>query len=113
MSLYEYRARANKVVDGDTLHLNVDLGMDTTVNLTVRLYGLNAPEMGTATGIQAREFVLDWLAQHAPSGRFLLRTIKDRREKYGRYLGVILSEDGQAVLNDMLLQTGHAAEYLP
>jgi micrococcal nuclease len=100
------------IVDGDTLHCGVDLGLDVAINITIRLYGLNAPEMSTAAGKLAKEFVLDWFSRHAVDGKFVLQTVKDHREKYGRYLGMVVASDG-ANLNDDLIAAGQAIVYFP
>jgi endonuclease YncB( thermonuclease family) len=105
--MYEYAAWVTKVVDGDTFHVGIDLGLDIATFQTVRFAGLNAPEMSTPEGKEVKAWVETWLAEHCPNGRFILRTVKDHREKYGRYLGTIVAPDG-AVLNDDLLSTGRA-----
>jgi len=109
--VYERTAVVTKVVDGDTLHLDVDLGCDTSLAMTVRLYGVNAPEMSTPEGRVAKQFVADWIAGRAGHG-FVLRTVKDRREKYGRYLADLLAADGTS-LCQALLDSGNAVTYLP
>jgi micrococcal nuclease len=108
---YFYDAWMVALVDGDTLHCGVDLGLDVSINLTIRLYGINAPEMSTPEGKEAKAFAAKWLESNCPDGRFVLRTIKDRREKYGRYLGVVMANG--ATLNDDMVSSGHAVEYLP
>lgn len=111
MSLYEYRAKVLRVVDGDTIYLSVDMGLETTRILEVRLYGINCPEMhDTPAGPAAKAYTEAWLGFHANlDGWLLLRTIKDKREKYGRYLALVLDGDGEgACLNDMLVDAGHA-----
>lgn len=88
-------------MDGDTLHVEVDLGCDIQVRLTLRLAGINAPEMSTPAGKVAK----DWLqiALVAASGQgfndLVLRTVKDKREKYGRYLAHIWTV-GDGVFTD-------------
>ncbi len=103
--MYEYRATCLRVVDGDTIHTRVDLGLDCSIELTVRLSGIDAIELREPGGKDARA----WLAQQL-AGEFTLRTEKDRREKYGRYLGLILLDDGTDV-NDELVQRGYARPY--
>lgn len=49
--MYEYRCEIVSVVDGDTMHLDVDLGCDAHILMTVRLTGINAPEKGQAREI--------------------------------------------------------------
>lgn len=108
--LFEYRAKVLRVVDGDTLYLSVDLGLETTRILEVRLYGINCPEMhDIPVGPWAKTYTEEWVAEHAEDGWLLLKTIKDKREKYGRYLALIFSGNGEGIcLNDSLVHDGHA-----
>lgn len=113
MSLYQYQAKVLRVVDADTLWLDVSLGLDTYHRLTVRLAGLNAPEKRTPEGVAATAFTEGWVTEHAlPDGWLYLRTIKDKREKYGRYLAVIypgaVDPIYGASLNAALIASGHA-----
>ena len=108
--MYEYSAVIVRVVDGDTLHLDVNLGLDVYVKTIVRLYGLNAPELSTAAGKVARQFVLDWVTSYGAAVSII--TVKDKREKYGRYLATVYSPS-LLNLNQMLLDSGNAVVYLP
>jgi endonuclease YncB( thermonuclease family) len=110
--VYEYSARLIKLVDGDTLHAAIDLGLDINTKLTIRLYGVNAPEVSTPQGREAAMWVADWFHDHCPENTFVLRTTKDKKEKYGRYLGTVIASNG-AVLNEDLLAGGHAVPYFP
>lgn len=97
--MYEYRASIIRIVDGDTVHADVDLGCDVHEMLTIRLYGINAPEMGTPEGPPAK----DHLEGLIPVGSSLtLHTVKDKREKYGRYLGTFIRDDGVDVNASMV-----------
>lgn len=111
--MYEYRAWLVKLVDGDTIHAGIDLGMDIVNNQTLRFYGVNAPEMSTEAGKLSAAWVANWFATLAPDGEFILQTVKDRREKYGRYLAVILSSNRVHNLNDELVAAGQAVPYFP
>jgi len=111
-AVFERHATVAKVVDGDTLHLGVDLGCDTRLAMTVRLYGVNTPELPTPEGVAARDFVSRWLADHqAAETPLVVRTVKDRREKYGRYLVDLLPVDGSPSLCQSLLDAGMAQPY--
>lgn len=105
--MYEYRARVLRVLDADTLWLSVDCGFDLALRMTVRLAGLDAPEKRTPAGGLATAFVRAWLASNPD---FTLRTEKDSREKFGRYLGTLVSSTGET-LNDALIASGHAVPY--
>ncbi len=122
--IYVYRATVTKVVDGDTMHLSVDLGCDVSTQMTVRLAGIDCPEMNTMAGRAARAIAQDWLSRNAPGYAVVIRTLKDKKEKYGRYLAYIYPEDtvmgtdsdggwvsSEQSLNAFLLDTGNAEEY--
>lgn len=96
-----------RIVDGDTLHLSVDLGFDIKRRDTFRLYGLNAPEMSTPEGVAAKA----WLEQKLTEGVLIITTHKDRREKYGRYLATLWID--QRNVNEAMIADGHAVAYLP
>lgn len=100
------------VVDGDTMHVGVDLGLDVAINITLRLYGINAPEMSTQAGKDAKAWALEWFAQHCPDGQFVVQTVKDSREKYGRYLATVIAPDGHNYNMD-IVAAGHAVPYFP
>lgn len=103
--MYEYRMTVLRVVDGDTIHAEVDLGCDIHVDLILRLARINAPEMSTPEGPYAKTYLESLLTP----GPVLLRTIKDRREKFGRYLAELFV--GDINVNDEMVNTGHAVPY--
>ena len=109
-NLYTYRAHVSAVYDGDTLTADIDLGFSVVLrDQTVRLARINAPEVrGTSAeaGIRSR----DALRDRVLGKDILLRTIKDSREKYGRWLGEVWI-DG-ACVNDWLLSEGLASKYM-
>lgn len=85
---YIYRCEIVRVVDGDSIDVNVDLGWSIIVrNQRIRLYGLDAPESRTRNleekkyGKASKKFVEDFLN----SDNILLKTRE--KGKYGRYLG--------------------------
>ena len=97
--MYEYECTIRKVVDGDTIDVDVDLGFGTwRCSERIRLYGVDTPECRTrdaeekAAGLLAKKFVEDTL--HV-GGTYKLQTRE--KGKFGRYLGVILFEDGTSI----------------
>lgn len=111
MSLYEYNAVVLRIVDGDTVHLQIDLGLDSFRNIKCRLAGINAPEMETQEGKDARTYLMDVLPEEV-----IVHTVKDHTEKYGRYLVWIwpISEkvfDKATSFNYQMVDTGHAVVY--
>lgn len=105
--MYEYAARLNRVIDGDTVSLDIDLGFNVHIRQHIRLLGINCPEHGTPAGDDATAYTAGWFAQYGPD--LVLRTIKDRDDKYGRMLGRIVAQ--ARTLNDDLVTDGHAAAY--
>lgn len=109
---YTYRAELIRVIDGDTIVANLDLGFSVWVKQYLRLYGINAPEVvgeQKAAGIAAKEALKYRLGegQVFMPPTLIVETFKDRQEKYGRYLARIWA-DGQDV-NAWLVAQGHAA----
>jgi len=131
--MYQYNAIIQKVVDGDTLVIAIDLGLSVWIHdEKIRLYGINTPEVygvkkGTPEweeGNKASDFVKSILKE---KDEIFIQTIKDKQEKYGRYLGLIyiklapeivagLSEirtiDNYFCLNDLLVRKGLAKVYM-
>lgn len=115
--MYEYRARLshrhndlNPVYDGDTVWIDIDLGCNVTLhNEKCRLYGINAPEMRGPqhdAGVAAR----DWLrTKLAALPTFTVRTHKDEKGKYGRWLVELIDADGTN-LNQEMVKLGLAVQ---
>lgn len=102
--MYEYNAEVLRVVDGDTVHARVDLGLDIRADIILRLYGINTPELPTTQAVAARDYLASRLAEVGFKVR--VETIKDHKEKYGRYLAVLWI-DAES-LNDTLVRLGYA-----
>mgnify|MGYP003153893848 FL=1 len=109
--MYIYKAKCLRVVDGDTLDAQVDLGFDIHKVIRVRLVGINTPESRTRDleekerGLAAKAFVKDILKKH--KNYFILQS--QGVGKYGRCLGEIFL--GDTKLNDLLINEGHAVKY--
>ena len=117
--MYIYKAKLDRVIDGDTIDVNIDLGFDIQIKKRIRFVGINTPESRTrdleekARGLAAKDRVKAILAEN---DIFTLHS--ESLGKYGRVLGKIyLSKiDGrdcltQVCLNDQLVTEGHAVEY--
>jgi micrococcal nuclease len=115
MELYWYRGSVVKIIDGDTLDIDIDLGFDIWHSIRVRLNGLNAPETRTSSveekeaGLRSKEFVKTWLDNRGY--KVLLHTIKDGTEKYGRILAEVYDSTGYDNLNNDLIKEGFAVPY--
>lgn len=110
---YQYRAEITNVVDGDTVDADVDLGFSVRLSMRLRLWGINAPEMrgesaehGRESRVRLRD--LCFLAGNA----VVIRTHKDRQDKYGRYLAELCVPGSPRTINQQLIDEGHAVEYM-
>lgn len=107
--LYQYRATITEVYDGDTVTADIDLGFNTwRRDEHLRLNGIDAPEMHgdrKAEGIAAR----DALAGRVLGKELVICTIKDRQEKFGRYLVEIYVGDDN--INGWMVTKGYAVSY--
>jgi micrococcal nuclease len=101
---YVYRARVERpqdIYDGDTITVIIDLGFHIEFGeLTLRLYGINAPELRGAEK-EAGRHARDWLRERLKDREFIVQTIRDRKGKYGRYLAIIWV-DGVNVNEEMV-----------
>lgn len=111
--MYKYKAELDKVVDGDTLDLIIDVGFKMTTNQRIRLAHVDTPETWRVKhtseeykkGMEAKRYVEKRLADN--QNKMEIETYK-ATGKYGRYLGVIWLEDSDISLNEELVQRGHA-----
>lgn len=111
------------ILDGDTMYFEIDCGFNLATTQPVRLLGLNAYETKgeeKPRGELAELFVKEWFAKNFLTDRkypFFLQTQKasiendEKREKYGRYLGVVYNFDKTRCLNEALLCAGFAKPY--
>jgi micrococcal nuclease len=112
--LFHYKAAVDRVVDGDTIDVTLDLGFDIQMKGRVRFHGVNAPESRTRdavekqAGLAAKRYVEDWV--NGLEGSIIIQTSLDDRGKYGRILGRILNNEGEC-LNDEMVSLGHATPY--
>lgn len=109
-NLYFYKGNVTAVYDGDTVTVTIDLGMKIKrEGIKIRLYGIDAPELRGNTLIEARES-RDFLRSKVLGKEVLIQTIKDKRGKYGRYLGKIwiYEEDSWVDINENMITEGYA-----
>jgi micrococcal nuclease len=108
--MYTYSATITDVHDGDTATAIVDLGFRVKMQIKIRLYGINAPEMRGETKEAGKD------SQVALSNMILNKNVtivtrKDKQEKYGRWLAHIVTEDGLNV-NEEMIKLGKAIKYM-
>jgi micrococcal nuclease len=114
--MYEYQVKSiDHIVDGDTFDCTLDLGFNISHKIRVRMYGINTPESRTrdleekARGLKSKERLVELLEQY--EGDLILAT--KEKGKYGRYLGIVLVDDGEhrVDINRLLVTEGYAVEY--
>ena len=113
--MYTYNAIVERIVDGDTLDLLIDLGFKVLKRRRVRLLGINCPETRTRDleekkrGLAAKDFVRIWVKVHP---ELTVKTHKDKAGKFGRVLAEIFPRGEMEVsLNTELVDNGHAEIY--
>jgi len=117
--MYIYNIKLLKIIDGDTIDANIDLGFDVTVKKRVRFMGINTPECRTrdleekAKGLAAKERVRQLL-----EGSNIIQLTSHGVGKFGRCLGEIHVDmvDGKEKMtlesvNELLIKEGHAVAY--
>jgi micrococcal nuclease len=115
--MFEYYVKkVTKVVDGDTIDVEIDLGFDISFSSRVRLAGIDTPESRTtdkmekALGLEAKAYVK---SQIDSAKTVVIKTEKmDSSEKYGRILGWVFLDGATVSLNEKMIQDGHAWGYL-
>ena len=112
--MYNYKIKKiNKVVDGDTVDLDIDLGFGLTITQRVRLKGINAAETRTldlqekAKGLVAKEWLKNELSKQ---GEWSIQTFKE--DKYVRILGTLHYSNDSISVNQKMLNEGIANPYM-
>ena len=115
--MYQYRAKILKVLDGDTVQVDMDLGFNIVLaNQKVRLAGIDTPESRTANAEEKPRGLLSKkkLQEKLPVGAYaMIETMKpdSNDDKFGRILGVFITEDGTRV-NQWMIDNNYAVLYL-
>ena len=108
--MFEYQAYVSKVYDGDTITCDVDCGFGVHLkDQKIRLHGINAPEMRGPERLKGGTDARDALANRVLNKNIILKTLKDKRGKYGRILGIVYLNDEN--INEWLLANGYANVY--
>ena len=117
--MYEYKSRIIKVVDGDTIDVDIDLGFNIILsNQRIRLAGIDTPESRTRD-LEEKKFGLlakQMVEHYCPLGQTItLRTSKDERGKFGRILGDFViyeaETDSWTTLCKVLVNKHYAVAY--
>ena len=117
--MYTYKIKLDRVIDGDTIDAEIDLGFDISTKKRIRFMGINTPESRTrdleekARGLAAKDRLKQLL-----EGANEIQLKSYGVGKYGRCLGELHIDivDGQEKLtmenvNELLIKEGHAVEY--
>jgi micrococcal nuclease len=115
--MFEYYVKkVTKVVDGDTIDVEIDLGFDISFSSRVRLAGIDTPESRTtdkmekALGLEAKAYLK---SQIESAKTVVIKTEKmDSSEKYGRILGWLFLDGSEVSMNEKMISDGHAWGYL-
>ena len=122
--MYQYKAQVKSVIDADTIDVLIDLGFGVHTMQRLRLYGIDAPEMRTEAGKIAKEYVKSVLLGADAAMFVYVRTLKDKKDKYGRKLAVLYFDPVSMLLeiaeskiemmdrsfNWQIVRNGHAVE---
>ncbi len=115
--MFEYYVKkVSKVVDGDTIDVEIDLGFDISFSSRVRLAGIDTPESRTtdkmekALGLEAKAYLKHEIDA---AKSVVIKTEKmDSSEKYGRILGWVFLDGASVSLNEKMIADGHAWGYM-
>ncbi len=115
--MYDYNVKkVLKVVDGDTIDVDIDLGFDISLTKRVRLAGIDTPESRTtdkmekALGLEAKEYLKHSISD---AKSIVIKTeLPDSTEKYGRILGWVYVDGDTVSVNDKMINDGYAWGYM-
>ena len=115
--MYEYNIKkVTKVVDGDTIDVDIDLGFNISYSQRVRLAGIDTPESRTkdarekALGLEVKNKVKSAIES---AKTIIIKTeLPDSTEKYGRILGWVYLDGAAKSLNEQLIDEGYAWGYM-
>ena len=105
--MYEYRCRLIRVIDGNTLEADIDLGFNIWTKQKIKLYGVDStsPHSSNKEAIAMETAAL----KAAVPREFLVQTLLNKRGKIGRVFGLVFNEnqDGSRInINDYLIEQG-------
>lgn len=114
--MYTYKAKLIRIIDGDTVDAEIDLGFGVFLKQRIRLYGINTPETRTTDLVEKeRGFAAKQRLTEILDKEFIVETILNKRGKFGRVLGILHVENEEGIrtnINEQLVKEGHAVEYL-
>jgi micrococcal nuclease len=115
--MYEYKANVLRVVDGDTVDVDIDLGFGVVLaNERVRIMGIDTPESRTSDkvekifGLAAKARLKQLLGKTAVLKTQVSKNGEDMKGKFGRILGDFIAPDGRMV-TEIMIEEGHCVPY--
>ena len=115
--MYEYKCTVNKVIDGDTVDVDIDLGFGIVLtDERVRIMGIDTPESRTRNkieklfGLAAKQRLKELLSKQCILKTEINKDGEDMKGKFGRVLGDFISDNGRLV-TDIMIEEGHAVAY--
>ena len=113
---YEYKCKIRRIVDGDTVDVDIDLGFNVVLTKErVRIYGIDTPESRTRDlvekrfGLAAKDFAKKFLLDHDPKVTLVTKEY-DAKGKFGRILGDFRCKT--KMLSQVMIEHHHAVPYL-
>ena len=104
--MFNYQATVTKVVDGDTIDCDVDLGFHMTAKIRFRLARINTPEMRGSEKVEGKA-AKQWLIEQLDKVDNKIRIETGKTGKYGRWIAEVYINDTVNV-NEELVKNGHA-----
>ena len=111
--MYTYKAQVARVIDGDTVVMEIDLGFKIFHVMSCRLAGVNAPELNAkdeatkAAAVASKNYLMELL----PVGEWV-EIVSRKLDKYGRAVIVIMPRSNDyAGVNELMIKSGHAVKY--
>ena len=115
--MYEYKCKVNKVIDGDTVDVDIDLGFGVVLtDERVRVMGIDTPESRTRNkveklfGLASKARLKELLSKHCVLKTEINKNGEDMKGKFGRVLGDFVAADGR-MITDILIEEGYAVAY--
>ncbi len=115
--MYEYRVKVIKIVDGDTVDVDIELGFGVVIaNERVRIMGIDTPESRTSDeaekvfGLLAKHRLEELLGEVAILRTQIAKNGEDMKGKFGRILGDFVALDGR-MITDIMIEEGHCVPY--
>lgn len=107
---YKFYATVLKITDGDTLKVFVNLGFDVSINISIRIKGINAPELNKPESAEAGKASRDYLASIVPIGSQIVIHTEKYRQSFTRFVGDVYTENGSNVAK-LMVDAGFAVIY--